>query len=361
MNLHILPDSKFSEAFYNNMVEAGLTGNNKFVIRTRAKKLVHVKELPFAPLYSLAFSRYVGDVSSYERVFIHQLSPLMYRWIATHSFKELNWISWGTDLYTLPFVKAEFLEPETRPLVRRAFNGSMFLYLLKVYLTNMPFKRKAYAKVSNMLTWMRSEFEFARTQIPPLKASHLDFFYENQMPYEKIDAIVATAEYDPQKRLRLIIGNSGTPTNNHLDAIRKIDNSGIEADLHIPVSYGDPAYIAALKRSTGFYKAGKIHFIDKLMPFEEYVRFLYSADALVMHHIRPQGYGNIFMMMYMNKPVLLNAKNISLQDLQRAELKWLTLEQLQESSTKREVENKEKIVKFLAHERLLTLYRALFK
>jgi dTDP-N-acetylfucosamine:lipid II N-acetylfucosaminyltransferase len=365
MNLHILPDSKFTEAFFLNMKEAGLLENNVFVIRTNQKALKYVKQdIPFAALYSTDFSTKTGDTSLYHKVFIHQLAPLMYRWIAKHSFRELHWMSWGTDLYNLPFVNTDFYEPETSAFVKQArFDLLNFLYLAKVYLTNMRFKNKAYSKVAALLTWMRSEFEFATSAIPVLNASHEYFFYENQVPYERIDQIIATVETkNPSTKLKLVVGNSGTPTNNHIDVIRSLHQQGVEADLYLPVSYGDNEYISFLKENVEFYKGGKIVFMDELMDFEQYVLFLYSCDALVMNHIRPQGYGNIFMMMYMNKPVIMNKKNISLTDLDAAGIRWLTIDDVPKLKTEESIaKNQSQIVTLLSHDRLISLYQKLFK
>ena len=92
MNLHIVPDSKFSDSFYTNLKELGIESQNKFVIRTNepAPKFISHK-LPFAKLYSATFNDLVGETSQYEKVFIHQFSPLMYRWVALNTFQEINW------------------------------------------------------------------------------------------------------------------------------------------------------------------------------------------------------------------------------------------------------------------------------
>jgi dTDP-N-acetylfucosamine:lipid II N-acetylfucosaminyltransferase len=364
MNLHILPDSKFTEAFYLNMKEAGLLQNNTFVIRTNQKTLKYVKQqIPFGPLYSPEFANHTGDTSNYANVYIHQLAPLMYRWIAKNSFRELHWMSWGTDLYNLPFVKTDFYEPETRTFIKRSrFDLNKFLYIVKVYLTNMPFKNEAYSKVKSMLTWMSSEFQFATANIAALKAYHKYFFYENQMPYEHIDKIIGGSRTkDVSGKLKLIVGNSGTASNNHIDAIRSLQEMGVEADLYIPVSYGESDYISFLKANTNFYKRGRIFFMDEFMDFEKYVHFLYSSDAIIMNHIRPQGYGNIFMMMYMNKPVMFNPKNISLPDLKAAGIQWLTIDALPTLKAGVRVPmNRENIINLLSHDRLQNLYRNLF-
>ena len=103
MNLHIVPDNTFINKFYENLQELGLTGTNRVVVRINEPELKSVKHnLPFAPLYSSRFESLVGNTFEYEKVFIHYFTPLLYRWVATHKFRELNWMVWGGDLYNLP-------------------------------------------------------------------------------------------------------------------------------------------------------------------------------------------------------------------------------------------------------------------
>jgi dTDP-N-acetylfucosamine:lipid II N-acetylfucosaminyltransferase len=360
MNLHIVSDSKFSNTFYKNLQEIGLLDKNKFVVRSNQKSLSHITfDIPFARLYSKKFSRETGDTNQYEKVFIHQFSPLMYRWVATNKFRELNWMIWGGDLYNLPFVSRNFYGPKTHEYIRKHKSGDSFLYLLKVYLANMPFRKTAYAKVKRILTWMHSEYAFALQNIPSLAAKHEFFFYENQSPYQDLDQyrkpnIVKKAPF------KIILGNSGTPTNNHLDAIQRIADSGLPADLVIPVGYGESSYIDFLKRNISFYKNGSVEFVDRFMEFAEYVDLLNSADALVMNHIRPQGYGNIFMMMYLGKPVFLNENNISLSDLNQAGLKWSSLTSIGSLPQTEMYDSREKILTLLSHDRLCSVYKTLF-
>jgi dTDP-N-acetylfucosamine:lipid II N-acetylfucosaminyltransferase len=360
MNLHIVPDSKFSHVFYKNLQEIDLMKNNRVVVRTREKNLKYIKhEVPFAPLYSSLFKKIIGDTRDYSKVYIHQFSPLMYRWVAMNRFTELNWMTWGTDLYNLPFIPQNFYESMTRGYVKHA-DKNEWMYLLKLYLTNMMFKNAAYAKVRHVLTWMNTEFDFAKNALASLSASHQFFFYENEVPYHQLDSLSKVSSKRRNSPLSILVGNSGTPTNNHLDAVKKIAESGIEANLYIPLSYGDQSYINFVKQNLGFYKNGKIEFMEKFMAFNEYLEFLSNMDALVMNHIRPQGYGNIFMMMYLNKPVLMNSKNISLPDLVAGGLKWQPLENIHLLKGGINAENKTIVKNLLSHDRLLSTYRSLF-
>ncbi|MBL7856199.1 MAG: TDP-N-acetylfucosamine:lipid II N-acetylfucosaminyltransferase [Cyclobacteriaceae bacterium] len=359
MNLHVVPDSPFSNKFYSNLVELSLSDNNRVIVRSNQTNLKYIRQnLPIAPLYSSQFSALVGDTRQYEKVFIHQLSPLMYRWIARHEFRELNWMVWGTDVYNLPDLDYNFYEDITREWVRQDFSLETWLFKAKVLLTNSYFKNQAYAKIDNALTWMVSEYDFIKSNIPSFKGAHQFFFYENEVPYNTLDDLIKTGS----KRSEIpvyIIGNSGTPTNNHLDAVKVVVESGIKADLVIPVSYGDKKYIQFLKRNLAHYQYGKIEFIDRYMPFEEYLNFLYRVDGLIMNTIRPQGYGNIFIMLYLGKPVFLNKKNISLRDIEDNGIvcSKLTAEDLNRLHQKCD---KNVISQFLSHEKLGGIYSKLF-
>lgn len=224
----------------------------------------------------------------------------------------------------------------------------------------MPFKRKAYSKVNYVLTWMKSEYRFASEHIPGLQAEHKFFFYENQIPYQKLDE--RSVLIKPQREVpSIIVGNSGYPTNNHLEAIRYMIHNNVKADLVIPVSYGDSHYIKFLKKNLSGYTNGRIEFLDRYMDFDEYVDLLSNADALVMNNIRPQGYGNVFMMLYMRKAVFLNEKNISLPDLEENGIStadWSEMNSILDF--KKTDQNKEAISIFLSHQRLLNVYRKLF-
>lgn len=358
MNLHIAPDNTFINTFYDNLKESSLLDSNRIVIRSNNKELKAVKhDIPFAPLYSSKFNSLVGDTFFYDKVFVHYFTPLLYRWVALNKFKELNWLSWGGDIYNLPSLDRLCYEPLT--LTRYVERNKLLnekLYELKILILHSVFKKRAYSKVANIMTWMEQEYQFATRHLP-VQAKHKFFFYENQFPYSELDSVEKSGTRD---KISLIIGNSGSPTNNHLDTIAFLEKNKINAHLLVPVSYGDNHYISFLKKNLT-YKYGTLEFVDRYMPFHEYIRFLAGADGLVMNTIRPQGYGNIFMMLYLGKPVFFNSRNISLPDLTSYGIKWRPMEDITNLSNDRMVlNNREAIVKLLSHDRLLTDYKQIF-
>jgi hypothetical protein len=363
MNLHIAPDNVFINKFYENLQELGLSENNKIVIRTNNRELKHVKHHhPFAPLYSREFNHLVNDTSSYSKVFIHFFTPLLFRWVATNNFRQLGWMIWGADLYNLPFLKTPLYESQTlRNYVRGTFSIQNLLYRAKVKVLQERWKEAAYEKIDHILTWMKSEYDFARQNIPSLKGEHRFFFYENEVPYHALDQLVVPGDVtNAGDRPNYIIGNSSTPELNHVDAISLLQAQGVKAHLHLPVAYGDLSYREYLKKSLDFYTGGDIHFMEDYLGFEDYVRFLSRADGLIMNNVRPQGYGNILMMMYLGKQIFMNEKNLSTQELDKAGLMWKPIREVQTSRQLHWEKNRIGVSNHLSHDIALKTYGELF-
>lgn len=358
MNLHIAPDNSFTNKFYENLQEIGAVANNHFMIRTNYRHLRSIRyHLPCAPLYSKPFDGMVGDTVSYDKVFIHYFTPLLYRWVVKNNFRELNWMVWGGDLYNLPELDEGCYEPLTKKhYVRKNFSWQTTLYNLKVAVTQKRYRERAYQKVNNILTWMNTEYNFACSNLP-VKARHKFFFYENAMPYQALDKLPKKNKVNDLPRL--IIGNSASPANNHLDVIAFLNNHKVKAELYIPVSYGDARYVRFLQRNIR-YLHGTVTFLNRYLPFEEYLDFLNSTDGLIMNTIRPQGYGNILMMMYLGKPVYFNNSNLSLPDLRSAGFRINVLDDLLDTKSSADADNKEAVTRLLSHERLLKTYQTLF-
>ena len=142
--------------------------------------------------------------------------------------------------------------------------------------------------------------------------------------------------------------------------MNEIGKLAVPADLVIPVSYGSPEYKSFLQTNASLYRNGSIRFMDTFLAFNDYVKLLLDSDGLVMNHRRPQGYGNILMMMYLEKPVFLNRENISIPDLDANALRWHPLEDIVKISRGDDRGNKESVMRTFSHQRLLDIYREIF-
>ena len=110
----------------------------------------------------------------------------------------------------------------------------------------------------------------------------------------------------------ILIGNSATLSNNHLDIFETI--KGVENRLIVPLSYG--AYGYKDYRNIVFFKGKKIFgknlkIIDSFLSIEEYDKVLLSCNTMIMYHLRQQALGNIYKGLYLGLRIFLNKKSIT--------------------------------------------------
>lgn len=358
MNLHISTPSAHTDAFHGHLRTLGLAESNRIILRLKTQS-PHFRS---ADLHSREFDELVGDTEQYDQVFIHQFSPMLYRWVAQHRFRKLNWMVWGADLYNLPGHEFDLYEPRTKAFVKSRQTTRDRLYRLKARVVTSLFRDRALKKVDHILTWMNGEFQWARNHLPVVNASHKYFFYQNRFSYESV--IREMSGFEPKKNPAptLLLGNSGTPSNNHLDLADHLVRSGFRGELIVPLTYGSPDYIRELKSALKI-PGCSIRYLEAHMPFPEYLRLLAGTDGLIMNTLRPQGYGNIFLMMVLGKKVFLNPKNPSCADLRRMHLEFGLLDELgnlQVRDIGNSVDQQGRILQYFSEDRMKTVYQDLF-
>ena len=110
----------------------------------------------------------------------------------------------------------------------------------------------------------------------------------------------------------ILIGNSATLSNNHLDIFDIIKNTN--SKMIVPLSYGAYGYQDYKERV--IYQGNKLfkdnfHAIKSFLPIQEYDKILMSCNTMIMYHIRQQALGNIYMALYLGMRVFLNKKSIT--------------------------------------------------
>ncbi len=109
----------------------------------------------------------------------------------------------------------------------------------------------------------------------------------------------------------ILLGNSATATNNHLDAfddIRRIDLSGRK--IVLPLSYGDEGYAQIIAdKAISVFGRDRLILLRHWMPIEDYNRVIESCGVVVMNHVRGQAMGNICAALYKGAKVFLRPEN----------------------------------------------------
>lgn len=108
----------------------------------------------------------------------------------------------------------------------------------------------------------------------------------------------------------VFIGNSGDPSNNHVEIIEmlsmKVDKNNY---LYIaPMAYNAPHNYVKIVSNTAKKAGLKLEIIEKIMPKELYYEKLQKAKLVIMAHDRQQGFGNVASALYFKAIVCLKRK-----------------------------------------------------
>jgi len=368
MNLHILNDEKFFDPFVKKLEELDLLDNNIFIVKENGPlKFIKRKDLVHGRLNNKLL---LGDVSKYDKVFIHAFSFDLYRWVNQHTFNELNWMIWGKELYESKMVNYPLYERRTKAIIQRIkkVRPVMSNYYRKAeqFFFQIDIER-VYSKINYLLTWITPEYEYAITHIKGLKAKHKNFAYTFEIDTETLSTMYDGEAFFKNQRegnLRCIIGNSGASSNNHFDALEKVRAVNFK-EITMPVSYGDQEYVTHLKKEIQKrYTDKNITFVHEFMDFENYLHFFNSYDVFVSNSLRPIGMGNIWVALLTGKLVFMNSKNLVFPYLQSLGLQLYDvnhIDRLDHIQHKVDFESNRTIaMRFLSKYRIDELYNSLF-
>ncbi len=119
---------------------------------------------------------------------------------------------------------------------------------------------------------------------------------------EQLDALPSQQRGVP----RIQVGNSGNPTNEHLEVFNWIGRiTSRELRVYCPLSYGSTTYIDDLIRQGAELFGERFTPLTELLPPDAYNRHLAGLDALVLNHRRHQGFGNALISLYLGTKVYL--------------------------------------------------------
>jgi hypothetical protein len=132
----------------------------------------------------------------------------------------------------------------------------------------------------------------------------------------------------------ILVGNSATYTNNHIDSFKIITKCNLHSDSNIvcPLNYGSQQYQSLL------LDIGKKYFGDRFKPlltflsFKQYIELLGTCSHAIMNHIRQQAGGNILIMLFLGAKVFLDKRSPFYNHYKKMGITIFSIEDLQNDS-----------------------------
>jgi hypothetical protein len=286
------------------MFEEALPGENVFGIRAEVEDIIPAGCVPVQG--KSAFVKLLNSRADWKGVVFNPLSVPFWDWLPhVPTGLKVIWYCWGGEAYNSwpPLVAHDLYLPKTKKWVYR--NASLTervkgrfpclprrLYLERRYLTRVDF----------FVSQLREEYDLFRRV-------HL-LSGRTKYHFGSVGALSSFAEESADNSelgVDILLGNSATPTNNHMEAIDWLAGLDLTGRKVIaPLSYGDPEY-GEMICDYGKQVLGD-HFepITTFMPLTAYQSLLNRCGFVVMNHLRQAAVGNIMMMLMKGARVFLN-------------------------------------------------------
>jgi hypothetical protein len=331
--VHIIPAEKFVDRAIQ-LFEQAVPGKNTFYIFSQTEggedlKFVLTKEsksiikVPFGTKW---WKKKFIDFSHFSHLFLHNLYSPQNIHFANQSPSGLvkHGIIWGYGYYGF---KEFWPEPKYGALTTQFLNDSnaskidsqnktlkKYQYLIKrswklltdkeykVYNPTQKDRRSAFEASKYIHTHVKTDYQNIK------KTFNKNFIWSNFSYYTAEDYKVDDSNLIPNK---ILVGNSATASNNHLEAFdicyKLLQNSYF--DIICPLNYGDIRYANQIEnRGNELFKKNFLA-IEQFLPFEKYNEIQKSCGIVIMNHYRQQAAGNIIASLLFGSKVFMNKRS----------------------------------------------------
>lgn len=289
--LHIMHKSNFLPGYIKFIYKNFDFKDHYFLIADRKRDV----KIPFVEENNIEIvedsfiniiKEFTSKIYKAEKVILHSLFDykivfLLYfqPWI----LKKCYWVVWGGDLYYYKFRK-------------KSFKSNIYEWA----------RRKVIRYMGFIISSINGDYKLAK-EVYNTRAKWLEGMYPSHIDFSLLDGVSENYNKNKDKKV-ILVGNSATPTNNHIDALKflaKYKNENFQ--IICPLSYG--SYEDYKKEVINF---GNKIFGDKFKPLlrfmekEEYAKtILNKVDIAIMNHDRQQAVNTMRVLLYLKRKIYL--------------------------------------------------------
>jgi dTDP-N-acetylfucosamine:lipid II N-acetylfucosaminyltransferase len=280
-NCHIFNLDKFIPGFLDFLAENIGLENNSFYIWGPERYAFGLKST--YPINWVNDSQGVASLvmamKNSKRIFLHGLFvrqgiEILFQERAV--LKKCFWLCWGGDLYC-------YRQP-LKTMPKRLLEAKR-----RVVLANMGY----------FLSGVYGDFELCK-QVYRTTAKYLKaYVYPSNFGHEKY----SPSRYDGKRKLKVLVGNSATPENQHRMAFDLLKKNKDRLLIYCPLTYGNDDYRKEVIENGSAIFGDDFIPITEHMPWDDYKRFLSTLDIGFFTNNRQQGMGNITHLLGLGKQV----------------------------------------------------------
>ena len=368
--LHLVPDEKFIDTAYKNF-ESVAPSCNTFFVPSWDKKLKYIKNTPVKFINPFSFKNpfFMKSLKKYDFIMLHSFNTFNQRLLANTS-QDLTfvWIGYGYDYYDLIYEDRNWLYQEkTRAIVNELTqNGSSAVtthmkhalkQLARKALYNNLDKKAIVEKINFFAPVLENEYNMVASKFGSSFPEYVAWNYGSSVALFNNER---KSHCNPNGN-NILIGNSATPTNNHIEVFDLLRTQNLDnRKIICPLSYGNSDYASIIKDIGRSYFGENFLGLDTFMPYEEYTELIGTCSNVIMNHNRQQATGNIVVMLLLGANIFLSQINPLYSFLKQKDAVIFTIDELSNSPdlldshlSEDEIEQNRQIIMSLYSEKVL--------
>lgn len=338
--LHVFPDEKFIDGTIELFNES--IADNDYVVLDVCKPYRYIKKYAdeITSVKTNEFLEFICN-KNYNVIMFHQLWFSQYKLVLNlpETIKVI-WSSFGIDIYNGQGCLAPLCEMDLyKPITKKIFIKNRYIYNFAkkcvYYLRHKYIQNLLLSRLDYMATVLPIEYDMIKEKTK-FSAQYIPFQYVSKKNTFEANWINSSAS-------NILLGNSATTTNNHLDILKILKDRNITNNCYVPCAYGNYAYLEKLQKAT--HSNPFVHMLLDFMPYDEYEKLLKSCRIAVFGHVRQQAIGNIVIAMLQGSKVFLYSDSVAYKYFKKEGYiiytieNDLTLKNIEELMTDEEREN----------------------
>lgn len=310
-NLHIMHDVNQSNWYVEKCIFYAPESDDTFIgFGNPTKNLSHPR-FTLSDISDETFDRWAEKINrgDYRQVIINYFDKHAAELVNRIQRKDVAivWVIWGADLYSLPFFWNKLYDGFAAEL----YEVSWFNQMRKIYrhwknrvrwgAKDHRYFYSAMRKVTHGATLVERDVALVRkflsrkvVQIPLSFSGIEDFASAPDLP----------------KNSTIQIGNSGDPSNNHIEMLHLLRSLHIENKVFMPIAYGSRKYLDVMPEvAYTIFDAKQLELQTTMVSKQVYFERLTSTGFAVMGHIRQQAFANLIALFYFGTKVFIREAN----------------------------------------------------
>lgn len=327
--LHVLSEAKFVDLHVAKFKQSGFIDKFVYLNAEFDYNGLNSNLLDYYPTTDSGYSDLISIFDDYNLIILYYLNldKLLLLSRLQAPYPKIIWSFYGAELYGLPTINSQFLSKWTKRYLYKS-SPQAFIRAFKVGLRpivrtfkGMPsadFLLKSQLHKIYRFNWYNKyEYGFLNSlmqyKLPP--------FIEASVSH-----IIPKQENAKKEQIKILIGNSGSYYNNHVDILVLLNNVRFNSPVTIPLSYGATNeyknYIENISKKGNY----EVNILEKMMPYKEYVQLLNEHSVAIFPSYRQMGLGNIFIGIQCNLKIYLSNRNPTFEWLKSKGIKVFSIE-----------------------------------